>query len=215
MPTFRFTAPYTVDWQAGRGEPRSALGTPDATKDYGRLDFQLITPQPSPIGIHIPNPDRRNGGWVRMAVGQIVDPPPGQVMTINATVDLSMSWALMAMGAIPPHTAGAIGHTDAFVGLYVQEIFNGVVARVPVKWRWSMWDRTSTNTNIPLWGQSHQLPLNDAFAIRPGHYYVVWVWSGGSVAGQNRGNSAVTINRWAWAVSRLLVEVLSIKVGVF
>ena len=110
-----------------------------------------------------------------------------------------------------------MGHTSAFVGLYVQELdFAMRVVRVPIKWRLTLWTRRQTIGHTTQWqtAQGHRVPLTDHLAMVPGRLYRVWVWGGGAAGGQYRGDSQATVNRIAWALSHLRMTLDSMTITI-
>ena len=130
MQVFTYRAPYPFDWSAQRGRPTNREASGSAHRFSGKAGSTIVqNTNVGVVSIGPPGPIRPNSrwsGWARFGLGVLIDPGPGHLMVIDASPHCAMSWAIAARGAM--------GHTSAFVGLYVQELdFAMRVVRVPIK----------------------------------------------------------------------------------
>ena len=154
-----YNSPYT--WNVTSGNPRVHLSADNTT---GQMHFSLDTDY-----------HKSSSARVIAAVGIFFSPFTDQgSLHISTNPTLSLSWALWC--------ALNSAHSDGWIGLYIASYDLSGNAGTPIRSQIIRWSE-DVFAGDPSGGGVDTQPLQARFAVDRDHYYVVWVWCGGSVSG--------------------------------
>jgi hypothetical protein len=165
----RVAAPFNYQWtwNATSGNPTVSVS---ADSNSGTMYF-------------LTNTDNHNSSSASAAaaVGIFFSPPIEQGnLRISSNPSFSSSWWLFSFFNS--------SHSDGWIGWYVGRYdLAGNFAGTAVDLQFSLWSEDIV-IGDPSDGGAGSMPLQATFSIDNGHFYIIWVWCGGTASGAGTDN---------------------------